>query len=38
MEALFIATTLIASLTALAAAAMRWGVDSRDCITDDHRR
>ena len=38
MESLLILTTLIASLTALAAASIRWGVDSRGCIPDDHRR
>jgi len=38
MESLLILTTLVASLTALAAASLRWGVDSRDRIPDDHRR
>ncbi len=38
MELLLIMSTLIASLAALGAAAMRWGVDSRDCIPDEHRR
>jgi nitrogen fixation-related uncharacterized protein len=38
MEALFILTVLIASLALFGAAALRWGVDSRDPILDDHRR
>jgi hypothetical protein len=38
MELLLIMTTLIAGLAAFAATAVRWGVDSRDCISDDHRR
>ena len=29
---------IAACLTALAAASFRWGVDSRECIPDDHRR
>lgn len=38
MELLLIFSTLIAGLGAFAAAALRWGVDSRDCLPDDHRR
>ena len=38
MESLLIFTTLIAGLAALGAASLRWGVDSRECIPDDHRR
>jgi len=38
MESLLILSTLVATLTALAAASLRWGVDSRECIPDDHRR
>jgi hypothetical protein len=38
MESLLILSTLLATLTALAAASLRWGVDSRERIADDHRR
>jgi hypothetical protein len=38
MELLLIMTTLIGGLALFAAAAVRWGVDSRDRITDEHRR
>jgi hypothetical protein len=38
MEALFIFIVLIGSLALFGAAAMRWGVDSREPIRDDHRR
>ena len=38
MESLLILTTVVGSLAALAVASLRWGVDSRECIPDDHRR
>lgn len=38
METLFIWIVVIAALIALDAGALRWGVDSRDCLPDDHRR
>jgi len=38
MESLLILTTLVASFAVLAAASLRWGADSRECLPDDHRR
>ena len=38
MELLLIVSTFVGSLALFAAAALRWGVDSRDCLPDDHRR
>ncbi len=38
MEALFILSVLIVSLALVGAAALRWGVDSRDALLDDHHR
>jgi hypothetical protein len=37
MEPLFAWIVLIAALVALDVAALRWGVDSRDSLPDDHR-
>jgi hypothetical protein len=37
MEPLFVWIVLIAALIALDLAAVRWGVDSRDSLPDDHR-
>lgn len=38
MEAIATFVTLIGVIVALDLAAWRWGVDSRDPITDDHAR
>jgi hypothetical protein len=38
METLFVWIVVIAALIALDAGALRWGVDSRDILPDDHRR
>ena len=38
MEALFMLTVLIGVPALFGAAALRWGVDSREPICDDHRR
>ena len=38
METLFVWIVVIAALIALDAGALRWGVDSRDPLPDDHRR
>jgi len=38
MEAIAFFTTMIAAFVALDLVAWRWGVDSRDPITDDHVR
>lgn len=38
METLFVWIVVIAALIALDAGALRWGVDSRDSLPDDHRR
>ena len=38
METLLVWIVIIAALLALDAAALRWGVDSRDRLPDDHRR
>lgn len=38
METLFVWIVVIAALIALDAGALRWGVDSRDGLPDDHRR
>ena len=38
MEALIVILTLIAGLIGLDLASLRWGVDSRDPLPDDHRR
>lgn len=38
MESLFVSIVVIAALIALDAGALRWGVDSRDILPDDHRR
>ena len=38
METLFVWIVVIAALIALDAGAIRWGVDSRDSLPDDHRR
>jgi len=35
---IFIVAIVIVALGALDAAAMAWGVDSRDQLADDHRR
>jgi hypothetical protein len=37
METLFVWIVVIAALIALDAGALRWGVDSRDILPDDHR-
>lgn len=38
MDVLLFTTMIIGSLTIFAGAAMRWGVDTRPAVTDDHRR
>ena len=38
METLIVWIVLIAALVALDAGALRWGVDSRDALPDDHHR
>jgi len=38
MEALVMAMVLIAGLAALGATSIRWGVDSRPRMPDDHTR
>lgn len=38
MDTLFVWIIVIAALLALDAGALRWGVDSRDAMPDDHRR
>jgi hypothetical protein len=38
METLLIWIVVIGALIALDASALRWGVDSRDRLPDDHRR
>lgn len=38
METLFVWIVVIAALLAFDAGALRWGVDSRDPMPDDHRR
>lgn len=38
METLFIWILVIAALIALDVGAVRWGVDSRDPLPDDHHR
>ena len=38
METLFVWIVVIAALSALGAGALRWGVDSRDPMPDDHQR
>ena len=38
METLFVWILVIAALLALDRGALRWGVDSRDPMPDDHRR
>ena len=38
MEALTVWIVVIIALLALDAGALRWGVDSRDALPDDHRR
>lgn len=38
MEAIVVLLVIVAGLAMLDAASAAWGVDSRDVITDDHRR
>ncbi len=38
MDVLLFATMIIGGLTLFAGAAMRWGVDTRPALADDHRR
>ena len=38
MDAILVVSTIVAALVALDLAALRWGVDSRPTIGDDHRR
>ena len=38
MDQLLALSIILAGFAALAAAALRWGVDSRDVLTDDHQR
>lgn len=38
MEAIVVLLVLIVGLSILALTSVTWGVDSRDCLTDDHRR
>ena len=38
MDAILIVSTIVAAIVAFDLAALRWGVDSRPTIGDDHRR
>jgi hypothetical protein len=38
MDVLLFTTMIISGLAIFGAAALRWGVDTRPCLTDDHRR
>ena len=38
MDQLLALSIILSGFAALAAAAIRWGVDSRDVLADDHRR
>jgi hypothetical protein len=38
MEALVMILTIIVGLVALDVAALRWGIDTRPMLPDDHRR
>lgn len=38
METLIVWIVVVAALVALDLGALRWGVDSRDRLPDDHRR
>jgi nitrogen fixation-related uncharacterized protein len=38
MEAIFVLVAILAALVGFDLAAMRWGVDSRPGMTDDHAR
>ena len=38
MDAILIVSTIVVALVAFDLAALRWGVDSRPTIGDDHRR
>lgn len=38
MDLLLITSLIVSGLAALGLASARWGIDSRDLITDDHRR
>jgi hypothetical protein len=38
MDLLLAISILLSGLAALAAAAVRWGADSRDRLPDDHQR
>jgi hypothetical protein len=38
MDLLLITSLIVSGLTALGLASARWGIDSRDLITDDRRR
>ena len=38
MDAILIVSTIVAALVAFDLAALRWGVNSRPTIGDDHRR
>jgi hypothetical protein len=38
MDTLFVWIIVIAALLALDAGALRWGVDSREAMPDDHHR
>ena len=38
METLFVWVVVLVALLALDLCALRWGVDSRDGLPDDHRR
>ena len=38
MDLLLAITIFVTSLAGLGYAALRWGVDTRPCLPDDHRR
>jgi hypothetical protein len=38
MDVLLFTSIIVGGLAAFAGAAMRWGVDTRPGLTDDHRR
>jgi hypothetical protein len=38
MDVLLFTSMIIGGLTVFAGAALRWGVDTRPALTDDHRR
>ncbi len=38
MDVLLFTSMIVSGLTIFAGVAMRWGVDTRPALTDDHRR